>query len=172
MRSKLNASLCSRQGNRTPMPRLRILYPNHQMNRPKIFLPINTLCSRQGNRTPMPRLRILYPNHQMNRPWSAEAGGFEPPVREPVRQFSKLLVSATHPNFLGSLSVSEKHLLSNAGAKVRSFFQLCKFFSYFFCINANFFRYLFLLLLFSPCKELFEGVKVFFNDKTYALRVK
>ncbi len=29
----------------------------------------------------------------------AEAGGFEPPVREPVRQFSKLLVSATHPNF-------------------------------------------------------------------------
>ena len=30
---------------------------------------------------------------------SAEAGGFEPPVRLPVRQFSKLLVSATHPNF-------------------------------------------------------------------------
>ena len=42
----------------------------------------------------------------MNRPrcivWSitpAEGGGFEPPVREPVRQFSKLLVSATHPSF-------------------------------------------------------------------------
>ena len=30
---------------------------------------------------------------------TAEAGGFEPPVRLPVRQFSKLLVSATHPNF-------------------------------------------------------------------------
>ena len=30
----------------------------------------------------------------------AEAGGFEPPVRLPVRQFSKLVVSATHPNFL------------------------------------------------------------------------
>ena len=29
----------------------------------------------------------------------AEAGGFEPPVRLPVRQFSKLVVSATHPNF-------------------------------------------------------------------------
>ena len=29
----------------------------------------------------------------------AEAGGFEPPERLPVRQFSKLLVSATHPNF-------------------------------------------------------------------------
>ena len=32
----------------------------------------------------------------------AEAGGFEPPVRLPVRQFSKLLVSATHPNFPGN----------------------------------------------------------------------
>ena len=31
---------------------------------------------------------------------SAEAGGFEPPVQLPVRQFSKLVVSATHPNFL------------------------------------------------------------------------
>ena len=30
---------------------------------------------------------------------SAEAGGFEPPVRLPVRQFSKLVVSATHPHF-------------------------------------------------------------------------
>ena len=28
----------------------------------------------------------------------AERGGFEPPVRLPVRQFSKLLVSATHPS--------------------------------------------------------------------------
>jgi hypothetical protein len=27
-------------------------------------------------------------------------GGFEPPVRLPVRQFSKLLVSATHPPHL------------------------------------------------------------------------
>ena len=33
-------------------------------------------------------------------PSFAEAGGFEPPVRLPVRQFSKLVVSATHPNFL------------------------------------------------------------------------
>ena len=29
----------------------------------------------------------------------AEAGGFEPPVQLPVRQFSKLMVSATHPHF-------------------------------------------------------------------------
>lgn len=32
--------------------------------------------------------------------FSAEAGGFEPPVQLPVRQFSKLVVSATHPHFL------------------------------------------------------------------------
>ena len=28
----------------------------------------------------------------------AVRGGFEPPVRLPVRQFSKLVVSATHPS--------------------------------------------------------------------------
>ena len=39
----------------------------------------------------------------------AEGGGFEPPVREPVRQFSKLLVSATHPSFLGFVSELTKH---------------------------------------------------------------
>ena len=35
----------------------------------------------------------------------AEAGGFEPPVRKPVRQFSKLVVSATHPHFLTVLCI-------------------------------------------------------------------
>ena len=30
--------------------------------------------------------------------FSAVRGGFEPPVRLPVRQFSKLVVSATHPS--------------------------------------------------------------------------
>ena len=35
----------------------------------------------------------------------AEAGGFEPPVQLPVRQFSKLVVSATHPNFLSVTSI-------------------------------------------------------------------
>ena len=29
----------------------------------------------------------------------AEGGGFEPPVPIRVRQFSKLVVSATHPSF-------------------------------------------------------------------------
>ena len=31
--------------------------------------------------------------------FAAEAGGFEPPVPLRVRQFSKLVVSATHPHF-------------------------------------------------------------------------
>ena len=34
----------------------------------------------------------------------AVRGGFEPPVQLPVRQFSKLLVSATHPPHLDALS--------------------------------------------------------------------
>gem|GEM_PF-2258450 len=33
---------------------------------------------------------------------SAERAGFEPAVQLPVRQFSKLVVSATHPSLLGS----------------------------------------------------------------------
>ena len=33
---------------------------------------------------------------------SAVRGGFEPPVRLPVRQFSKLVVSATHPSHLSA----------------------------------------------------------------------
>ena len=44
--------------------------------------------SRCANRT------ALYPEI------SAERGGFEPPVQLPVRQFSKLVVSATHPSLL------------------------------------------------------------------------
>ena len=73
-------------------------------------------------------------------PSVAEGGGFEPPVREPVRQFSKLLVSATHPSFQKDPGVRNLGVISsNAGAKVRLFFQSCKYF-------VNFFR-----------KKLFEG---------------
>lgn len=36
-------------------------------------------------------------------PFLAEKGGFEPPVQLPVRQFSKLLVSATHPSLRSRL---------------------------------------------------------------------
>ena len=49
----------------------------------------------------------------------AEAGGFEPPVRLPVRQFSKLLVSATHPNF-------QMWFLNELAAKIVVCFQLVK----------------------------------------------
>ena len=35
---------------------------------------------------------------------SAVRGGFEPPVQLPVRQFSKLVVSATHPSHQNCLS--------------------------------------------------------------------
>ena len=73
-------------------------------------------------------------------PSAAEGGGFAPPVREPVRQFSKLLVSATHPSFQKDPEVRNLGVISsNAGAKVQPFFQSCKYF-------ANFFR-----------KKLFKG---------------
>ena len=60
----------------------------------------------------------------------AEEGGFEPPVQLPVRQFSKLLVSATHPPFLRA--VSEMCIFSKAAAKVLLFFDMCKFYRIFF----------------------------------------
>ena len=64
---------------------------------------------------------------------SAEAGGFEPPVREPVRQFSKLLVSATHPSFLQDLGARNLGVISLiAGAKVRTFSETAKCFADFF----------------------------------------
>ena len=60
--------------------------------------------------------------------FSAEEGGFEPPVQLPVRQFSKLLVSATHPPFR-KLDWNTK--FSKAGAKVLLFFDIRKFFDIF-----------------------------------------
>ena len=61
-----------------------------------------SISSAYGNRTRVsavrgPRPRPLDESAILKN--EAEAGGFEPPVRLPVRQFSKLLVSATHPNF-------------------------------------------------------------------------
>ena len=55
----------------------------------------------------------------------AEAGGFEPPVQLPVRQFSKLLVSATHPNFQTGVI---NRVQPFCGANVRPFFVVHKFF--------------------------------------------
>ncbi len=48
----------------------------------------------------------------------AEAGGFEPPVPLRVRQFSKLVVSATHPHFL----VCSVLIPSNCVAKISRYF--------------------------------------------------
>ena len=76
-------------------------------------------------------------------PLGAEGGGFEPPVREPVRQFSKLLVSATHPSFLEDLGVRNLGVISLiAGAKVMLLFEPCKFFSDFFHFSFIFFLFL------------------------------
>ena len=82
----------------------------------------------------------------------AERGGFEPPVRLPVRQFSKLLVSATHPSLLASTVTAVFALFlshfpdsnwgpthyecvalplsqsGKAGAKVQQNIQKCKYF--------------------------------------------
>ena len=56
----------------------------------------------------------------------AEGGGFEPPVRLPVRQFSKLLVSATHPSFPAINAIrqtlSEYELSHESGCKGTAFF--------------------------------------------------
>ncbi len=76
-------------------------------------------------------------------PLGAEGGGFEPPVREPVRQFSKLLVSATHPSFQKDLGVRNRGVISLiAGAKVRLIFEPCKFLSYFFRFSLIFLHFL------------------------------
>ena len=52
----------------------------------------------------------------------AEAGGFEPPVQLPVRQFSKLVVSATHPHFQVHVDLA----LANGGANIEVSFELIK----------------------------------------------
>ena len=87
---------------------------------------------------------------------SAEAGGFEPPVRLPARQFSKLVVSATHPNFLPLMryladsnrrwrfcrplpSHSVKVPLSVCGCKGTTFFLICKSFIWLFSLLLWFF---------------------------------
>ena len=64
----------------------------------------------------------------------AEAGGFEPPVRLPVRQFSKLVVSATHPNFLLFRSVISQTRCKDKGINwiMQTF---CSFFRYIFLME-------------------------------------
>ena len=55
-------------------------------------------------------------------PFSAVRGGFEPPVRLPARQFSKLLVSATHP------SHQDSKRLKKLWCKGSTFFWISKIF--------------------------------------------
>ena len=55
----------------------------------------------------------------------AVRAGFEPAVRLPVRQFSKLVVSATHPNFLSAL-------ISQMQCKITTFFGYAKWLRHFF----------------------------------------
>ena len=53
----------------------------------------------------------------------AERGGFEPPVPIRVRQFSKLVVSATHPSFLW-VGITP---FAKCDAKIVFYICLCKF---------------------------------------------
>ena len=66
----------------------------------------------------------LLDNHRF-----AEAGGFEPPVRLPVRQFSKLLVSATHPNFQVFMTAA---IILELRCKGKSYFLINNTFGVFF----------------------------------------
>ena len=70
------------------------------------FSPIRNLCGTTRNRTGDTRIfspllyQLSYGTIISLATLTAEATRFELVVRLPVRQFSKLLVSATHPHFL------------------------------------------------------------------------
>ena len=103
-------------------------------------------------------------------PSAAEGGGFEPPVREPVRQFSKLLVSATHPSFLQDLGVRNRGVISlNAGAKVRLFFQSCKFFRNFF--RKKLFECNHLRKIFIQVKGVLQGVAAVYVSHSQVIKI-
>gem|GEM_PF-6370664 len=59
-------------------------------------------------------------------------GDSNPRYGKPVRQFSKLVVSATHPNFQSPISLLIGALSLKRGAKVLLFFETTKFFPHFF----------------------------------------
>lgn len=56
----------------------------------------------------------------------AVRGGFEPPVRLPVRQFSKLLVSATHPPHHETKELGIIFCFSQQGCKFNQSLLACK----------------------------------------------
>ena len=94
------------------------------------------------------RFACLSKLKRTNRFSFAEKGGFEPPVPLRVRQFSKLLVSATHPPFLNG-SFAKKRCKSTA------FFWHTQIFVNFFAKKKK----LALLLLFSVNKLLTKEKK-------------
>jgi hypothetical protein len=61
-----------------------------------------------------------------------------PGTRNCARQFSKLLVSATHPNFQSFGSLTSQHSFRNADAKVGIFIVTTKRFAIFFFKNFHF----------------------------------
>ena len=72
----------------------------------------------------------------MKAPCVRKLGDSNPRYGKPVRQFSKLVVSATHPNFL---LCQTGHLIPNCGAKVRYYFIRPKETSVFFhFVHASF----------------------------------
>ena len=102
----------------------------------------------------------------MNRPGlhlrllsNAEGGGFEPPVRLRARQFSKLLVSATHPSFLKSMLAELLSTISNAVAKLVFLFYSSKYYHVIFRFLVK--KYTFLLIQFihtSDSSNLLTGL--------------
>ena len=67
--------------------------------------------------------------------YPAEGGGFEPPVPLRVRQFSKLVVSATHPSFLCGTTVV---VFAKCDAKIQLSYNFCKFSGNFLSTNVQF----------------------------------
>ncbi len=89
--------LCDSDWIRTNGPQLRrlLLYPTELRN----LVLYKSGWQDSNLRPPAPKAgAIAGLRYTPNLVSSAEKGGFEPPVPFPVRQFSKLLVSATHPS--------------------------------------------------------------------------
>ena len=69
--------------------------------------------------------------------YPAEGGGFEPPVPLRVRQFSKLVVSATHPSFLEG---STRGRFAKCDAKIHYSCIFCKFLGHFLLFIFSYYR--------------------------------
>ncbi len=88
------------------------------MNTPFLFFVKMTMRLIMDTKKPL-RLYNLSGLNICSSRLSAEAARFELAVQLPVRQFSKLVVSATHPHFLFDW-------VTKSGANIQSFFNLSK----------------------------------------------